>query len=226
MSRSLKKGPYINVKLEKKVLAMNESGKKVVVKTWARASMISPDFVGHTVAVHNGNKFIPVYVTENMVGHKLGEFAPTRTFRGHAGKVINIMGARKKISAEKRKEALKTMYFAKLQNVPTSPRKMRLVADMIRGMEVNRALGVLKFSSKEAAARVEKLLRSAIANWEQKNERKAESGELFVTKIFVDGGATLKRMRPAPQGRGYRIRKRSNHVTLFVDSKSNNEDQN
>ena len=132
----------------------------------------------------------------------------------------------KKISAEKRKEALKTMYFAKLQNVPTSPRKMRLVADMIRGMEVNRALGVLKFSSKEAAARVEKLLRSAIANWEQKNERKAESGELFVTKIFVDGGATLKRMRPAPQGRGYRIRKRSNHVTLFVGSKSNNEDQN
>ena len=227
MSRSLKKGPYINVKLEKKVLAMNESGKKVVVKTWARASMISPDFVGHTVAVHNGNKFIPVYVTENMVGHKLGEFAPTRTFRGHAGnKKNNIMGARKKISAEKRKEALKTMYFAKLQNVPTSPRKMRLVADMIRGMEVNRALGVLKFSSKEAAARVEKLLRSAIANWEQKNERKAENGELFVTKIFVDGGATLKRMRPAPQGRGYRIRKRSNHVTLFVGSKSNNEDQN
>ena len=85
MSRSLKKGPYINVKLEKRIFAMNESGKKVVVKTWSRASMISPDFVGHTVAVHNGNKFIPVYVTENMVGHKLGEFAPTRTFRGHAG---------------------------------------------------------------------------------------------------------------------------------------------
>ena len=137
------------------------------------------------------------------------------------------MGARKKISAEKRKEALKTMYFAKLQNVPTSPRKMRLVVDMIRGMEVNRALGVLKFSSKrEAALRVEKLLRSAIANWEQKNERKAENGELFVTKVFVDGGATLKRMRPAPRGRGYRIRKRSNHITLFVDSKSNKEDQN
>ena len=137
------------------------------------------------------------------------------------------MGARKKISAEKRKEALKTMYFAKLQNVPTSPRKMRLVVDMIRGMEVNRALGVLRFSSKrDAASKVEKLLRSAIANWEQKNERKAESGELFVTKVFVDGGATLKRMRPAPQGRGYRIRKRSNHITLFVDSKSNKEDQN
>ena len=131
------------------------------------------------------------------------------------------MGARKRIAAEKRKEALKTQYFAKLQNVPSSPRKMRYVVDMIRGMEVNRALGTLKFSSKAASADVEKLLRSAIANWEQKNERKAEDGELFVTKIYVDGGATLKRMRPAPQGRGYRIRKRSNHVTLFVGTKTN-----
>mgnify|MGYP001120627767 FL=1 len=131
------------------------------------------------------------------------------------------MGARKKIAAEKRKEALKTQFFAKLQNVPSSPRKMRYVVDMIRGMEVNRALGTLKFSSKAASADVEKLLRSAIANWEQKNGRKAEDGELFVTKIYVDGGATLKRMRPAPQGRGYRIRKRSNHVTLFVGAKTN-----
>lgn len=86
MSRSLKKGPFINPSLEKKVLAMQENKKKTVIKTWARASMISPDFVGLTIAVHNGNKFIPVYVTENMVGHKLGEFAPTRTFRGHAGR--------------------------------------------------------------------------------------------------------------------------------------------
>jgi small subunit ribosomal protein S19 len=86
MSRSLKKGPYIDIKLEKKILDMNSATKKQVVKTWARASMISPDFVGHTVAVHNGNKFIPVYITENMVGHKLGEFAPTRIFRGHGGK--------------------------------------------------------------------------------------------------------------------------------------------
>ena len=136
------------------------------------------------------------------------------------------MGVRKHNSAKARKEALKSMYFAKLRNVPTSPRKMRLVVDMIRGMEVNRALGVLKFSTKEASAMVEKLLRSAIANWEQKNDRKAEDGELFVTKVFVDCGPTLKRMRPAPQGRGYRIRKRSNHVTLFVGTKTNNEVQN
>lgn len=85
MSRSLKKGPFIHYKLEKRVLAMNESGKKSVIKTWSRSSIISPDFVGHTIAVHNGNKFIPVYITENMVGHKLGEFSPTRMFRGHAG---------------------------------------------------------------------------------------------------------------------------------------------
>lgn len=96
------------------------------------------------------------------------------------------MGARKKISAEERKQALKSTYFAALRNVPTSPRKMRLVADLVRGMEVGRALGVLKFSNKEAAARVEKLLRSAIANWEEKNGRKAEDGELYISRIFVD----------------------------------------
>ena len=86
MSRSLKKGPYVEYKLWKRITAMNESGKKQTIKTWSRATMIIPDFVGHTIAVHNGNRFIPVYITENMVGHKLGEFAPTRTFRGHADK--------------------------------------------------------------------------------------------------------------------------------------------
>lgn len=86
MSRSLKKGPFVDYKLEKRVLEMNESGKKQVLKTWSRRSMILPDMVGHTIAVHNGNKFIPVYVTENMVGHKLGEFSPTRMFRGHGGR--------------------------------------------------------------------------------------------------------------------------------------------
>ena len=133
------------------------------------------------------------------------------------------MGARKRLAAEKRKAALKNMYFAKLNGVPSSPRKMRYVVDMIRGLEVNRALGVLRFSKKAAAADVEKLLRSAIANWEAKNDRKAEDGELFVTRVFVDEGVTMERMRPAPQGRGYRIRKRSNHVTLFVDTKPKDE---
>ena len=130
------------------------------------------------------------------------------------------MGKRKKLAADARKEARKAVSFAKLNNVPSSPRKMRYVVDLVRGMEVNRALGTLKFCVKAASEDVEKVLRSAIANWEQKNERKAEEGELYITKIFVDEGATLKRMRPAPQGRGYRIRKRSNHITLFVDTKN------
>ena len=131
------------------------------------------------------------------------------------------MGARKRNSANARKEARKGQHFAILRNVPSSPRKMRYVVDLIRGMEVGRALSTLRFSKKAASAYVEKLLRSAIANWEQKNDRKAEDGELFVQKVFVDAGATLKRMRPAPQGRGYRIRKRSNHVTLYVGSNNN-----
>ncbi|MCI7575636.1 MAG: 50S ribosomal protein L22 [Bacteroidales bacterium] len=136
------------------------------------------------------------------------------------------MGARKKITAEQRKEAKKTLYFAKLNNVPTSPRKMRLVADMIRGMEVNRALGALKFSTKEASRRVEKLLKSAIANWETKTGKKADQETLYVTNIYVDGGMMLKRLQTASKGYGYRIRKRSNHVTVFVDTKNTNETQN
>ena len=133
------------------------------------------------------------------------------------------MGARKRLMANKIKEAKKTQYFATFRSIPSSPRKMRYVADLVRGMEVSKALATLKFNSKDAAKDLEKLLRSAIANWEQKNDRKAENGELFISKIFVDEGATLKRMRPAPQGRGYRIRKRSNHVTIFVDAKTNDE---
>lgn len=128
------------------------------------------------------------------------------------------MGKRKRNMANAIKEAKKTTYFASLRNVPSSPRKMRYVVDLVRGMEVGKALATLRFCTKSASQDVEKLLRSAIANWEQKNERKAENGELYISRIYVDEGATLKRMRPAPQGRGYRVRKRSNHVTLYLDS--------
>ena len=131
------------------------------------------------------------------------------------------MGVRKKESADKRKEALKAVAFAKLTNVPSSPRKMRLVADMIRGVEVNRALGLLKFSNKEAAAHIYKLLKSAVANWEAKNNQQVEAGMLRVSTVFVNCAPMLKRLRPAPQGRGYRIRKRANHVTLIVDTIDN-----
>ena len=137
------------------------------------------------------------------------------------------MGARKRLAAEKRKEEKKQQYFAVLKNCPTSPRKMRLVADMIRGVEVNKALDILKFSSKEASLRVEKLLLSAIANWQAKNEGvRLEESELYVQKIMVDSGRILKRLRPAPQGRAHRIKKRSNHVTLFVDRKESVVEEN
>ena len=130
------------------------------------------------------------------------------------------MGARKRIKADQIKEARKTQAFAKLRNVPTSPRKMRLVVDMIRGKEVNLALDILKFSTKEASGKVEKLLLSAVANWKEKNEgQRLEDANLYVKEAFVDGGRILKRLRPAPQGRAHRIRKRSNHVTILVESK-------
>ena len=133
------------------------------------------------------------------------------------------MGARKRLVAENRKNEKKQQYFAVLKECPTSPRKMRLVADLIRGMDVNRALDVLKFSSKEASRRVEKLLLSAIANWQVKNAGvRLEENTLFVSRIMVDSGRILKRLRPAPQGRAHRIKKRSNHVTIYVDRK--NED--
>ncbi len=136
------------------------------------------------------------------------------------------MGARKRNRAEQIKEESKSKSFAILNNCPTSPRKMRLVTDLIRGMEVNRALDILKFSSKEASRRVEKLLLSAISNWQLKNEGvRIEESHLFVKEVFVGQGRTLKRLRPAPQGRAHRIRKRSNHVTLILDSMSNNEQE-
>jgi len=129
------------------------------------------------------------------------------------------MGARKRLRAEKIKEANKSIAFAKLNKSPIAPRKMRLVADLVRGVEVNKALNILQHNAKDASTSLEKLLRTAIANWEQKNEGKSiEEETLFVKSIEVGGGAMLKRIQPAPQGRAHRIRKRSNHVSIVVDA--------
>jgi large subunit ribosomal protein L22 len=134
------------------------------------------------------------------------------------------MGSRKKQMADAIKEEKKHIAFAKLNNCPTSPRKMRLVADLVRGERVEKALNILKFSSKEASNRLETLLVSAIANWQAKNEEaNMEEAELFVQEIRVDGGSMLKRLRPAPQGRAHRIRKRSNHVTIVVGANNNTQ---
>jgi large subunit ribosomal protein L22 len=129
------------------------------------------------------------------------------------------MGTRKKLSAEKIKEAKKSKAFAILRNCPTSPRKMRLVVDMIRGKEVSNALDILRYSPQEATRKVEKLVLSAVNNWQQKNEgTRLEDNQLFIKEIFVDEGRMLKRIQPAPQGRAHRVRKRSNHVTVVVDT--------
>ena len=134
------------------------------------------------------------------------------------------MGVRKRERAEAIKEAKKTQYFAKLNNCPTSPRKMRLMADLIRGEKVEKALNILKFSSKESSRRLEKLLLSAMANWQAKNEDASiEDANLFIKEIKVDSGTMLKRLRPAPQGRAHRIRKRSNHVTVILGAKDNTQ---
>jgi large subunit ribosomal protein L22 len=136
------------------------------------------------------------------------------------------MGVRKKQMAERLKEEKSQLAFAKLNNCPTSPRKMRLVADLVRGEDVEKALAILRFNTKEASRRVEKLLLSAIANWQAKNEdADIEQAGLYISEIRVDGGRMLKRLRPAPQGRAHRIRKRSNHVTLVLGSRNNAESQ-
>ena len=130
------------------------------------------------------------------------------------------MGSRKRIKADEMKQARKEVAFAKLNNCPTSPRKMRLIADLIRGLDADRALAELKLNPKEASGRMEKLLLSALANWETKNEgKRMDENSLYVSEVKVDSGRMLKRVQPAPQGRAHRIRKRSNHVTLVVDSR-------
>jgi large subunit ribosomal protein L22 len=129
------------------------------------------------------------------------------------------MGKRKRLVADKRKEANKSTYFAKLNNCPTSPRKMNQVAALVRGLDVYQALNILKFNTREASGRLEKLLKSAIANYEAKSNARVEENTLYVKNVVVDSALMAKRLRTAPQGRGYRIRKRSNHVTLVLDKK-------
>jgi large subunit ribosomal protein L22 len=133
------------------------------------------------------------------------------------------MGKRKKLAADARKEANKSRYFARLNNFPTSPRKMRLVADLVRGMDANKALDILHFTPKAAARPLEKLLKSALANFEVKSGQRADEQNLFIKTIFVDGGRMLKRVQPAPQGRAHRVRKRSNHVTLELGRRTETE---
>ena len=171
---------------------MNSSGEKRVIKTWSRRSTIIPDMVGHTFAVHNGKAFIPVYVTENMVGHKLGEFAPTRTFRGHSGK----KAAEKTVAPKKPLRETRAMEVTRICAISqASPQKVRLVVDLIRGKR-RRGGGdhPAHVPRRRRPEPLAKLLRSAVANAENRDEN-VDVGRLYVKEAFVDGGPTLKRIR-------------------------------
>ena len=198
MSRSLKKGPFVEEKLYNRIVAMNESGDKKVIKTWSRSSTIFPEFIGHTIAVHDGRKHVPVYVTEDMVGHKLGEFAPTRTFKGHGDHT-------------ERSTSLKQKF------VRISPRKARQVVDLIRGKSVGEAYAILKFTPHKGAALVEKVLKSAVANAEHNYNMNVD--ELYISTAYVDQGASLKRFKPRAMGRADGIRKRTSHITVMVSER-------
>ena len=203
MSRSIKKGPFCAPELLKRVDEMNQTGEKKVLKTWSRASTIFPSFVGHTFAVHDGRKHVPVYVTEDMVGHKLGEFAPTRTFRGHAG---SKTGSKEE---ERNMEAKAHLRYARI-----SPRKVQIVCDLIRGKSVAQANAILMGTPKAASELLLKLLKSAASNAE--NNHQMDPEKLYVSQVFACPGPIIKRMMPRAQGRAYRINKRTSHITIAV----------
>ena len=203
MSRSLKKGPFVSEKLLKRVEEMNESGQKKVLKTWSRSSTIFPQMVGHTIAVHDGRKHVPVYCTEDMVGHKLGEFAPTRTFRGHAG------DRKTKLTEERNMEAPATAKYVRV-----SSRKAKLVADTIRGKAIGEALSILALTPNKAARITDKVVRSALANAENNYGMNPEN--LYVDQIFANQGPTMKRWKAGPQGRAFPIKKRTSHITVVL----------
>ena len=207
MGRSVSKGPFVDGHLMDKVVAMNDRNEKKVMRTWSRRSTILPDFIGHTIAVHNGKKFIPVYVTENMVGHKLGEFSPTRTFNGHVGK--SEKSGKYEIDMEARAEA---------RYIRISPQKARLVIDLIRGQQAGKAINILRSTNKRIAPTVEKVLRSAIANAENKSTD-VDVDRLYISEAYVNEGPRMKRIRPAPMGRAYRYQRRIAHIVVKVSQK-------
>ena len=230
MSRSLKKGPFVDTPLLEKVEGMNKSGDKKVIKTWSRRSTVIPEMVGHTLAVHNGKKFIPVYVTENMVGQKLGEFSPTRTFKGHTTKTekaAQMAAAAGPAAAVRRRWrrregrglVMAIEAHATARYVRTSAQKAGLVMDLIRGRDVNKALATLTFTRKAISHDIAKVLRSAIANAQQKDGFGGDIDRLFVSACYANQGPSMKRIRPAPMGRAFRVVKRTAHLTVRVSER-------
>ena len=230
MPRSLKKGPFVDDHLLKKVDALNESGKKTVIRTWSRRSTIIPDMIGHTIAVHDGRKHVPVFVSDSMVGHKLGEFAPTRTFRGHIKDDRKARQRAERLSSRREEREVMTADASQspaavlepararaiAKYVHMSPTKVRRVVALIKGRPVAEALDILRFTPQAAARPLFKVVASAAANAE--NNLDLDRDTLVVAAAYADEGPTLKRIRPRAQGRAYRIRKRTSHITVEVES--------
>ena len=200
MARSLKKGAFADESLLKKVDALNAANDKQVIKTWSRRSTIYPQFVGHTIAVHDGRKHVPVYVTEDMVGHKLGEFVATRTYRGHG-----------------KDEKKSTRPSAKLSYARVSVQKACFVLDAIRGKSLDEALAIVMYNPRYASSIIEKLLKSAAANAENNNGM--DPSKLYVEECYANKGPTMKRVHPRAQGRAYRIEKRMSHITVVLNER-------
>jgi ribosomal protein L22/ribosomal protein S19 len=205
LPRSVKKGPFVDQHLMKKVDAALETQSRKIIKTWSRRSTVLPQFVGLTFAVHNGRKFLPVFVTEDMVGQKLGEFAPTRTFFSHAG--------RQKNAFERCEEVMEARAVARYVRI--SPQKAGLIMDEVRGKKVEEALRLLSFSPKKGARLLKKLIDSAVANAGANKEIDVDT--LFIKRLYADQGPVMKRFRPRAMGRATRIRKRTSHLTVILD---------
>ena len=209
MSRSVKKGPYVEARLLGRVQEMNKRNERKVVKTWSRASVVFPDFIGHTVAVYNGRKHVPVFVTENMVGHRFGEFAPTRTFRGHEKKtdrslVAQVGGRIVRVSAT-------------AKYLRGSTRKADLVVRAIRGRRAEDAAAILRFMPQGAARDVARVLASATANAENNHNLPADS--LVIVEALANEGPTMKRWKPRAQGRAFPIHKPMTHITIVLEDR-------
>ena len=213
MSRSVWKGPFVDGYLLKKAEKVRESGRNEVIKIWSRRSTILPQFVGLTFGVYNGQKHIPVNVTEEMIGHKFGEFSPTRTYYGHAAD----KKAKRRVTMGKDKNPRRVAdneAMAMNRMMRISPQKLNLVAGMIRGKRADQALNMLAFSKKRIAADVRKTLQSAIANAE--NNHGLDVDELVVAEAFVGKNMVLKRGRPRARGRFGRIMKPFSQLTIKV----------
>ena len=218
MARSIWKGPFVHPSLLKKIDKLKDNPGKKPIKTWSRNSTIIPDFVGHSFMIHNGKSFIPITISEEMVGHKLGEFAPSRTFKGHTP-------ADKKAAAENRqlhqleKKMQKNNITVKAinKNVRSSPRKISLVLDHIRGKKVNIVLRDLDFIRKKISLDVSKTVKSAIANAENNNQLDIDN--LYIKEAFVGKSLVMKRFRPRAKGRASPIKKPFSRITIVLSEK-------